>query len=381
MNSWFTKLRMKWVTATRSMGYSDEIVNALYRIYLNHDKVVHFRRGLPVFSLMTPALFSQPAANFLARTMFRTIQNRNFPNLMTFAVNDVCNAKCEHCSFYEALDQPNRPSLSLKQAQKVFADAQDLGVSVINFAGGEPLLREDLPELLATVDKRRTTTILFTNGWHLEGRVGELVKAGLDSVYVNLEFADAQKHDAFCHTPGLFDRALQGLRRARSLGLSVGIAATLTEASYRDGELARIVELAREHRIHEVYVFDALPSGRYQDREDLFVNDRWIDEMMASATDWNDDPKYPGVVFHAYMSSHRSVGCACGTSYFYVSPYGDVMSCDFNHARFGNVLEEPLWQIWERLSTTPEFSKAKWGGCKIKDPASRQLETVVAGRP
>ncbi|MEA5547671.1 SPASM domain-containing protein, partial [Limnoraphis robusta CCNP1324] len=90
---------------------------------------------------------------------------------------------------------------------------------------------------------------------------------------------------------------------------------------------------------------------------------------------------YPGITFLAHMSSHCSVGCACGTSYFYLSPYGDVMSCDFNHSKFGNAVEQPLWQIWERLSTTPEFCSAKWGGCKIKDAEFRKLDSVCGGHP
>jgi MoaA/NifB/PqqE/SkfB family radical SAM enzyme len=80
------------------------------------------------------------------------------------------------------------------------------------------------------------------------------------------------------------------------------------------------------------------------------------------------------------MTSHRSVGCSCGTSYFYVSPYGDVMSCDFNHAQFGNVLERPLYEIWDELTSTPEFHSAKWGGCKIKDSRLRASDRVSPGR-
>ena len=105
----------------------------------------------------------------------------------------------------------------------------------------------------------------------------------------------------------------------------------------------------------------------------------WVDEMNQSALRYNRDPKYPGVTFHSHMSSYRSVGCSCGTSFFYLSPYGDMMSCDFNHAKFGNVLEEPLWRIWERLSTSPDFCQAKWGGCKVKDSDSRKLPFVSAG--
>jgi len=380
MNSLLNQLRFRWLLATRSMGYGMDFMETVYRIYLNHSKIVHFRRGLPVFSLMTPAVFSKPGANFIARALFRSIQNRNLPNLMSFAVNDECNAQCEHCSFYDAVDEPGRPVLSLPQARQTIGDAQDLGVSVINFVGGEPLLREDLPELIAAVDEDRSTTLLFTNGWDLEHRGRELRRAGLDSVFVSLQAADAERHDAFCHLPGLFDRALRGLQRARRLGFSVGITATVTETGFRSGQLSRMVELARGCGVHEVFVFEAIPSGRYQDRDDLLAGDGWVEEMIESARVWNTNPRYPGVTFHAYMSSHRSVGCSCGTSYFYVSPYGDIMSCDFNHARFGNVLEQPLWQIWERLSTSPEFRQAKWGGCKVKDPELRQLDVVSPGR-
>ena len=379
MNRLLAWLRFRWALATHSFGFGLDLTRQLYRIYLNHTKVIHYRGGCPVYSLTTPALFSSPAAHFLARALYRTIQNRNLPNLLSLAVNDVCNAACEHCSFFSAVEEKGRPTLSLEQAARLVADAQQLGVSVVNLVCGEPLLRDDLPELIRSIDKDLSTVLLFTNGWALERRAAELKRAGLDSVFVSIDAADAEKHDRFRRTPGLFERALRGLRRARRLGLSVGFSATITPEAWRDGELARIVELGRSAGAHEVFVFDALPTGRYQGRGDLVDNTAWVDEMVEWAKPYNVDPRYPGVAFLAYLTSHRSVGCSCGTSYFYVSPYGDVMSCDFNHAKFGNVLEEPLWRIWERLSTRPEFRQAKWGGCKIKDSAFRELETVCPG--
>ena len=379
MNSFLSRLRLKWFLATRSLDYGADSVELLYRIYLNHEKIIHFRDGKPVFSLMTPALYSKPAANFLARTLYRTIQNRNLPNLMSFAVNDVCNAECQHCSFFDAVEEPGRELLELDQAVKAIREAQDLGVSVINFVGGEPLMRTDLANIVAAVDKDRSTTLLFTNGWSLEERARELRNAGMDSVFVSIDFADAARHDEFRGTPGLFDRAVRGIRRARKLGYSTGFSATVTEETWLDGELDRIIELAKEVGVHEVFVFDAKPTGRYQDRLDLVGNREWVDEMIASCNHYNQDLNYPGVVFLAYMTSHRSVGCSCGTSYFYLSPYGDIMSCDFNHAKFGNVVDEPLWRIWDRLSTQPEFCSAKWGGCKIQDAELRERDNVCAG--
>ncbi|MEB3198893.1 MAG: radical SAM protein [Synechococcaceae cyanobacterium] len=373
--------RLRWFLLRHALPGGCSFVETLYRIYLNHSKIIHFRDGYPVYSLSTPALFSPPASHFIARALYRTIQNRNLPNLMSLAVNDGCNACCTHCSFFEGVDDPRRRPLELAQQLQLIRDAQELGVSVINLVGGEPLLHPGLEELVAGIDKSLSTVLLFTNGWHLAERARGLRRAGLDSVYVSIDAADAAGHDARRGLEGLFDRALAGLEQARRCGLSVGLSATLTPEDWAAGELERLVELTRRCGAHELLVFDALPSGRLQHRDDLIGAGDWVEQMIRQADRWNRDPRYPGVVFSGYISSHRSVGCSCGTSYFYLSPYGDVMSCDFNHAIFGNILQEPLWRIWQRLSSDPHFQQAKWGGCKVKDPDSLQWPGVQPGQP
>ncbi|HEX9921796.1 MAG TPA: radical SAM protein, partial [Anaerolineae bacterium] len=335
MNSFINKLKLKWFIARRTLGYTHDYVEQLYKIYLNHNKIIHFREGYPVYSLTTPALFSKPAANFFARTMYRSIQNKNLPNLVSFAVNDVCDAACEHCSFFTGVDDPSRTVLTLAQCQQLIKEAQALGVSVINFVGGEPLLRDDLAQILRSVDKDLSTTVLFTNGSRLAERAQELKDAGLDSVYISIDAADAEHHDRFRGKKGLFDEAIAGIGRAKTLGMSTGISCSISPEAFGAGELNRIIELGKQIGIHEVLVFDMLPTGRYKHRQDLIDNPAWVETMIDSMESYNQDPSYPGVVPFAYVASHRSVGCSCGTSYFYISPYGDVMSCDFNHASFG----------------------------------------------
>lgn len=370
-------IKLKWALLTRGFGYSSDIIDQIYRIYLNHNKIIHFRDGCPVYSLTTPAAFSKPAANFLARGLYKTIHNKNTPNLMSFAVNDNCNANCTHCSFYEAVEDTSRNVLSLEQCKALIKDAQDLGVSVINFVGGEPLLRNDLPEIISSVHKDLSTTILFTNGWLLEEKAATLKKAGLDGVYISLDAANADTHDKIRGKAGLYRKAIDGINKAKSIGMSTGISCCITPEAYADGELERLIELGREIGVHEIYVFDALPTGRYKNRIDLVDNTDWVEGMIASADPYNASSGYPGVVFFSYMTSHKSVGCSCGTSYFYISPYGDVMSCDFNHAVFGNILEKPLYVIWEAMTSEPDFCRAKWGGCKIKDSRFRGKSTVA----
>src|SRR3989338_1143286 len=98
------KTRLQWFLAKKALSFSTEFTDRLYKIYLGHNKVVHFRDGHPVYSLSTPAIYSKPAANFFAQQFYKTMRNKNVPNLMSFAVTDVCNAKCEHCSFFDSVD-------------------------------------------------------------------------------------------------------------------------------------------------------------------------------------------------------------------------------------------------------------------------------------
>ncbi len=380
MDSFLNKLRLKWFMTTKTLNYTSDYLEILYRIYLNHSKVIHWRDGKPVYSLSTPALYSKPAANFFARQMYRGIQNKNLPNMMSFAVNAVCNAHCKHCSFFTAVEDRSRKVLALEQSQKLIKDAQELGVSVMNFVGGEPLLRDDLPKIVDSVDKDLSTTVMFTNGILLAKKAETLRNAGLDSVYVSIDSSDPEKHDLVRGRKGIFKEAMKGLEKAKSLGFSVGISTTLTPESFADSEMDKILELAKKIGVHEVVLFDAMPTGRYKFRKDLLDNENWAEKIIKRSEKYNTDSSYPGVLVWAYSTSHRSVGCSCGTSYFFLSPYGDIMSCDFNHATFGNAVEEPLYRIWDRLTSTEGFTCAKWGGCKIKDSKYREKDTVSPGK-
>ena len=369
-------MRLKYFIATNSVGYTQDYLERVYEIYLNHKKVIHWRDGNPVYSLSTPAIFSKPAANMLARQTFASIQNRTFPNLMSFAINDDCNVSCNHCSFFEGVEDKTRKILTLKESKKLIFEAQELGVSVINIVGGEPLLRTDLPEILKSVNKDLSTVTLFTNGWFLKEKAKELKASGLDGVYVSLDAITAEKHDRFRNKKGLFKKALEGIEEAKKVGLTVGISTCITPEEFEKGEFEERVEFTKKHGIHELLVFDAKPTGRFKNRKNLIDNHNWLDDMIEKSKKYNQDLTYPGIFLYAYATSFRSTGCSGGTSYFYVSPYGDVSPCDFNHATFGNILKVPLYKLWDNMNRQPDFNRATWNGCKLSDSNYTENQNV-----
>ena len=98
--------------------------------------------------------------------------------------------------------------------------------------------------------------------------------------------------------------------------------------------------------------------------------------MIERSKKYNADAKYPGILVYAFTTSHRSIGCSCGVNYLYVTPYGDVCPCDFNHVIFGNIRKTPLYKIWDKMTSLDDFRSAKFGECKLKDPEWKDKKTV-----
>jgi len=366
MKKIINRLRLYISFLRKGHGYSLFFIDIFYKIYLNHSKIIHFRDGYPVYSLSTPALFSKSSANFFTRQFYRIIQNRNIPNLMSLAVNDLCNANCEHCSFYEGVDDKSKIVMSFEQIVHLIRSAEELGVSILNIVGGEPLLRPDLADIIKSINHDLVTTTLFTNGSQLAKQAKILKSSGLDGVYVSIDASDAKEHDRIRGKSKLFNAAMNGIKESLNVGLSVGLSCCLTPEKFAEGEFEKIVELGKRIGVHEILIFDAMPTGRMKNRKDLVDNFDWIEKLIEKSKKYNQDINYPGILIYAYTTSHRGVGCACGTSYLYVSPYGEVMPCDFHHVPFGNVIKEPLYKVWDRLTNHADYNHSSWGGCKIK---------------
>ncbi|MBN2048698.1 MAG: radical SAM protein, partial [Anaerolineaceae bacterium] len=108
------------------------------------------------------------------------------PYRMDLAITYRCNNNCSHC--YNARSR-NFPELSTIQWKQVIDQLWAIGIPHIVFTGGEPTLREDLPELIQYAQSRGQITGINTNGRRLKDPVflQQLVDAGLDHVQITFE--------------------------------------------------------------------------------------------------------------------------------------------------------------------------------------------------
>lgn len=175
----------------------------------------------------------------LLRSMWRSIRRGGGGKAPVIAGHKLlyrCNLECGMCPFWRREDET---LLTVDDEVRMMTSLVRAGVSFLGFEGGEPLLRKDLPEILAESHQRFHTSVV-TNGWLLRNRIRDIAPH-LDLLFVSLD-GIGDLHDRLRGIPGSFDRAVEGIRSARA-HLPVAISSTLTNENLGDAE--KVVALAR----------------------------------------------------------------------------------------------------------------------------------------
>ena len=135
---------------------------------------------------------------------------------------DKCNLRCTYCMPAEGLPWLKRDEmLDTDEMNRLIRIAvEELGVTTVRFTGGEPLLRQDLVDVIAATSSlpSRPTTSLTTNGINLGGFAEKLVKAGLNRVNVSLDTLDRAVFKELTRRDRMQD-VLDGLAAAKTMKL------------------------------------------------------------------------------------------------------------------------------------------------------------------
>ncbi len=365
--------------------------------YIRNKHTVQMDNGNVGWSLLSPPLNS-PAAVRRVRLIMRNLMDKNTrvaadgstewgsrtPHFLTLAVTYRCQCRCGHCSASQYQDEVTQAGSALTAAeiQDTVRQAIRLGTTCVVFTGGEPLLMPELCDLIRDIDPRKSMCVMFTNGEYLtDDAVGRLKEAGLTGLFVSLDSADAARHDANRNRPGLFEKAVAGLDRCRRAGLLTGISTTASRENVRSGDLPALMELARELKVLEVFLFDLIATGRLANRHDLMLKEEDVAEVGALRARYNASPEYPRIIHQTMLTSIAypcaAEGCPAGVAQMHVRGNGDVCPCDFTPFAFGNVRRQPLEDIWRTFSSHPIYCRSA-PRCRLSDPAYwEQLEKAA----
>lgn len=223
---------------------------------------------------------------------------------LRISVTDRCNIRCFYCMPEDAKNfQPRAEILSFEEIERFVRIAAELGVTKIRITGGEPLLRKDLPVLiakLAAVPGIRDLA-MTTNGVLLAEHAPALYDAGLRRLNIHLDTLDRARFEQITRRDNL-GRVLEGIERCRSLGFGPIKINTVAVKNLVEPDIVPLARYGRERGIEIRYIeFMPLDSQGLWDRDKVLLMDTML-EMLATGIGPLDaipdqDPRAPATEF------------------------------------------------------------------------------------
>jgi len=319
-----------------------------------YERVVKFEDKI-VFTIHIPPFPSKAFDRFF-ETGIKAREGIKIPGVVNIAVTHKCRYNCWHCS---AAPKKGK-DLSLDTIVDAIKTFQDMGTSMFSITGGEPLLRDDITEIVASVDDR-SSVFMFTSGYGLtEEKAKELKDAGLFGVMISLDHYKPEIHDKLRGYKGAYDIVMKGLKNAQNANLYVGLSCVITREMLQKDEVWKVLELAKNLSVHEIMMFEPTPVGNLFESDSYVLNTDEREQLIGYHKLVNKHrryKKYPRISAFPYFESKDLVGCTAGYNITYIDADGYIRPCDFTPLTFGNIQEESIEDIWQKINNA--FNKPR----------------------
>jgi radical SAM protein with 4Fe4S-binding SPASM domain len=271
-------------------------------------------------------------------------------------INESCTMNCQMCYVKK---QDNE--LSFKQITKLLDQIKNYKIR-IEILGGEPLLRDDIVDIVHYAKNNTKTPYisLYTNGIHITDDIAiQLKNAGLDAIIVSLISHKPKTHDEFTGLTGSWEKCIDGIKICVKNKLNTYTFTAIHKENYHDFQnLYKFVK--SDLKAHALF-YQYIP----QQQTDRLTMDP---ELWHKIKHWvlvKNNKEHAQFVRNFFMLT----GNACSGGHFVltVKADGTVQPCPFvTNIPLGNINNDSIWKIYRNRFKAPGFKTFKSipDGCK-----------------
>jgi len=291
-------------------------------------------------TIVPPSLYKNVIKN-----SFKNFISLHTPSSAILGLTYNCQCNCIHCSAgsYEKQDQKE---LSTKQWLNLLADIAALGVPRINLSGGEALMRKDIFEIIKYASSK-FVVILESNGQLLdEETIKHLKQARLSCLAVSIDSPYPKTHNQLRKLEHAFEKAQQGIEYAVKNKLPCLLSTYFTAETLTEENLNKILNLSRQLNVLATRIMPVRPAGNFSCETGALLSPDQEKELSQKID--------PSIAYFKGLPAPKKCGLFCKAT-FYISPYGDVQLCPYLPLAFGNISQQKLKDILEKMWNHPLF--------------------------
>lgn len=315
----------------------------------------------------------------IASASFASITEKYVPLVLSWNVTLKCNLKCSHC-YINAKDTKLPDELSTDASKMLIHQITEVSKPLLILSGGEPLLREDIYEIIRYGVDRGLRMGMGSNGMLIDDEVtSRLENAGMGTVAISLDSSMPERHDEFRGVKGCWEHAIEAIKSLKKSRIQIQVNSTVTPQNY--DEIDDIMSLAEDLGVENFHLFFLVPTGRGTDIEDITprMYEDMIKNTLAKTTKYKLNvkpscaPQFMRVAMEKGVDMSSWVrGCMAGLYYCRIYPSGEVTPCPYMPLNLGNIRERPFRDIWfnsEVFKALRDFEqlKGKCGVCEYHE--------------
>ena len=302
---------------------------------------------------------------------------RGKPFYSNLFVTKRCNSSCFFCNV-----AGKTKDLPLEEIKQIIDEMADFGIKVVAVTGGEPLLRDDIFEILKHLESRKIAYSMISNGtlWS-EEKAGEMRKRKPLTLSFSLDTLDEKKYKKIRGINGL-PLVKKTIELFKEKPLRNGFVSTLTTVTNDNvGEVFDLIEFDREKNCK----FTCAPvslganfSFRSNSREKTGLsNERLVQVFEKLAKQCKTDKTIigPSLYYQNIADHYRGkfkVPCDAGTYYISVDSLGGVSVCQ-DFPATGNILKDGIAGALQNTD-----SKKKIAACANNSPCFYGCSTFIS---
>ena len=294
--------------------------------------------------------------------LFRSWTSRH-PMWCAWQVTYRCNFRCGFCHYWRD-PMGELPEQTLEQFEEGSQKLAQLGSMFISLAGGEPLIREDIVDIVRAT-ARYHLPFLTTHGWYATPELArQIYEAGLWGVSVSIDYADPEKHDKARGQKGAFERAVRALEyfsQARKYDWQrLNLMCVLLHDNL--DEIEPLLQLAAKYNAY----FMIQPYGVRKTGSRRFVNQtenvaNRLLQLKDAYPNFLSNRVFLSKFDHALNGGIR--GCRAGTAFFNIDSTGDIAVCvEERNSPVANLYKHSSWKIVETCGPLPPATAARNAG-------------------
>lgn len=284
--------------------------------------------------------------------------NLYMPTDVSIILTYRCQMRCQMCNIWKNPTDPKK-EITAKELE-ILPDFQ-----FINITGGEPMLRDDISEIIEVLSRKSKRIVISTSGYHFD-KIHDLARK-----YPKLGFRVSieglsRKNDELRGVDGGFDRGMKTLLGLKKMGIK-DIGFGITVSNHNSEDMLWLYELGRSMGMefatasfHNSYYFHKY-DNIITNKDEVTANFRKLAIMLMKE---NHPKSWFRALFNLGLigfidGNRRMLPCEAGSMNFFIDPYGEVLPC--------NGLEESCWKKSMGNIRNAESFSAIWDSSEAKE--------------